>query len=254
MNHSRLRSERESPFLGQLGSSTLETDSEPTSIRDQTASNRPSEIPTSSDIDHEQNSDGACCRGNPEKRGPHPLEWAIGIMLFFTLIATSCAAKFTHDQAVTADDTEKRSLRAYVGVFTHKIQNVAIKGAPHVEIAIKNFGNTPATNVVYWIFSKFDNYPDPTTLAIQDFRPDKIVLFPTDGFTTTFDIGALDQIDMDGLANSRWLYAYGEIDYLDAFEKKRCTKFRLMYGGQLLKLERMAIAGNGNEIDKACQS
>jgi len=36
--------------------------------------------------------------------------------LVVTAIATTCAARYTYKQWLTADDTEKRSLRAYVFV------------------------------------------------------------------------------------------------------------------------------------------
>jgi hypothetical protein len=51
----------------------------------------------------------------PFRHGPkHPLEWAIAVMLLFTLIATGAAAYYTRNQWLTADDQEKRSLRAYL--------------------------------------------------------------------------------------------------------------------------------------------
>jgi hypothetical protein len=46
----------------------------------------------------------------------HPLEWAIAFMLLGTLVATGFAACYTRKQWITAEDTEKRSLRAYLGV------------------------------------------------------------------------------------------------------------------------------------------
>jgi type II secretory pathway pseudopilin PulG len=159
-------------------------------------------------------------------------------------------------QAYIANDTEKRTLRAYVGIVDHHIENVALDGAPHVQVMIKNFGSTPASNVTYWIASKFDRYPKPIDLPVQPFKPDKVVLFPTDGFTATFDIGALNKVDMAGLnEGSRRLYVYGEIDYRDAFEARWCTRFRLIYGSQqMLKIGRMALAENGKEIEEHCQN
>jgi hypothetical protein len=191
------------------------------------------------------------------------LKWAkragigVGIYTLLTLalaVLAYCAFRTAQEQVGISRDTEIRQLRAYVGVLDHKIQDVALNSAPRVQISIKNFGSTPATNVTYWVFSKFDSYPTPVDLPTQVFKSDRFILFPADGFTPTFDIGALNQTDITQLGESRWLYAYGEIDYLDAFEKNRCTKFRLMYGGPLLKIGRMAIAGSGNEIDRDCQN
>ena len=52
---------------------------------------------------------------DPSKReGKHPLEYIIAVFLVLTFIATSIAACYTRKQWITADDAEKRSLRAYL--------------------------------------------------------------------------------------------------------------------------------------------
>ena len=77
----------------------------------------------------------------------HPLEWALEIgvflLLFSTLIATSFAAYFTAKQWQTADDQERRSLRAYLGVADYKVDRVA--GA--IVFTVANGGQTPARDV-----------------------------------------------------------------------------------------------------------
>ena len=42
------------------------------------------------------------------------LETGIFVLLFFTLIATGCAAYFARNQWLTAEDQKNRSLRAYL--------------------------------------------------------------------------------------------------------------------------------------------
>jgi hypothetical protein len=61
--------------------------------------------------------EGGCCHlanSNSKIQTKHPLEWFIGILLLCTFIATSIAAYYTRKQWLTADDAEKRDLRAYV--------------------------------------------------------------------------------------------------------------------------------------------
>jgi hypothetical protein len=82
--------------------------------------------------------------GNQTK---HPFEWALEIgifmLLLLTLIATSCAAYFTKKQWETADDQEKRSLRAYLGIADYKVDRA--EGV--ITFNIANGGQTPARDV-----------------------------------------------------------------------------------------------------------
>ncbi len=177
-------------------------------------------------------------------------------MLLGTLIATGFAACYTRQQWLTSVDHEQRSLRAYVGVAGHTLVNVTKGQRPHSEIIIKNFGQTPASNFSYWINSTIDTAQSPTKLAEKPFSDDN-VLFPTDGSTLISEFAdPLTDTDMADISRgSAMLYVYGQIKYHDAFGERRCTKFRLMFGGDILThltTPRLAIAPEGNEIDKNC--
>ena len=43
----------------------------------------------------------------------HPLDWLVFLFLVLTFVATAAAACYTRKQWITADDTEKRQVRAY---------------------------------------------------------------------------------------------------------------------------------------------
>jgi hypothetical protein len=50
----------------------------------------------------------------PKRDRKHPLDYFIAFFLVLTFIATAFAACYTRKQWITADDAEKRSLRAYL--------------------------------------------------------------------------------------------------------------------------------------------
>jgi len=81
----------------------------------------------------------------------HWLEYAIFLFVIATAIATGFAAYYTRQQWLTAEDTEKRSLRAYIAIST----TIPIKmDSEKIVITMDNFGQTPAKDVVS--FSKLD--------------------------------------------------------------------------------------------------
>jgi hypothetical protein len=74
----------------------------------------------------------------------HPLDWAVFVLLLLTTVATGFAAYYTHNQWMTAQDTEKRQLRAYILVDRDHAHIRANTQVTDLEMAIKNYGQTPA--------------------------------------------------------------------------------------------------------------
>ena len=90
-------------------------------------------------------------------------EWLIAVMVFGTLVATGVAAYYTKRQWETAADYERRSLRAYMGLYTdvpiklhcdscsaasaNKSGGLSKWDDNFISITIKNFGQTPAYRV-----------------------------------------------------------------------------------------------------------
>jgi hypothetical protein len=97
-----------------------------------------------------------------KKEGKHPLEYFIAVFLVLTFIATAIAACYTRQQWLTADDTEKKQLRAYVGL--KRSEHIIMLVCPDCDIPVsapqtgslprnsfqmflKNFGTTPAFHI-----------------------------------------------------------------------------------------------------------
>ncbi|MFN0217708.1 MAG: hypothetical protein ACKVP4_02720 [Hyphomicrobium sp.] len=72
------------------------------------------------------------------------------VLLFFTLMSTGAAAVFAWLTLRTMKDTAQSQLRAYVNIVTAEliwIQTNVVHDLYRVEIALKNFGSTPAHDV-----------------------------------------------------------------------------------------------------------
>jgi hypothetical protein len=152
----------------------VESDADPPKADNPAHSDEPSEPSSWGDEHSAINSPSDTDPSNNKK---HPLEWAIALMLFGTLVATGFAACYTRRQWITSTDTEHRQLRAYVGVEDHKISGIAIGERPHLEVVIKNFCQTPASEVSYWVASIIDTARKPSRLSAAPFGGEG-VLFP----------------------------------------------------------------------------
>lgn len=189
-------------------------------------------------------------KSNGSREQKHPLEWFIGILLLFTLIATSVAACYTRRQWITAEDNEKRSLRAYIivtdfGVFCPDCGETVLTPNARSDIRnsirsrIENSGQTPASEVVgitnWW--------PGDTSGHITDLPQD--FAFPDHvrtGFVSKSDIGrdkhkdTAEEMDIaavatfkNAAAGNTALFLYGHVDYCDIFGEAHTTAFCFKY-------------------------
>jgi len=181
---------------------------------------------------------------------------ALGVAI--TALATIAIAWFTwtlrrstdklwdasDQQLRLSETTAERQLRAYVFVSSAKVTYVTDDGGgiPEAHVFIKNSGQTPAYKVQNVSGFAFDKWPVPANLNLivtdQEFSAAaKTMTNLASGSCETSIISSkLDKPlpGEDRAALSRGeivIFVYGEIRYIDAFGKKRWTKYRLMMGG-----------------------
>jgi hypothetical protein len=250
-----LKSRKE--FALMVVSQSMENVSEPTTGGNQASDNKPSEASARIDVDRQPNSNDHSDRGNSKKETPHPLEWIIGVLLLFTLIATSVAACYTRKQWITADDQERRSLRAYVFVESATILN-ADGPVYTVKIRIKNTGQTPAYNVRHWLATGVAEFPEPK----EGFAP------PQQRTTASIDtLGS--QVNSESIQSRPYkegnretmqtgvaaLWVFGRVDYEDVFRRKCWTSYRYLVGGDMgFNGQLLAPAKAGNDADRNCDA
>jgi hypothetical protein len=194
----------------------------------------------------------------------HPLEWAIAIMLFFTLLATATAAYFTGRQWLTAVDQEQRSLRAYVSVRVESHPDI---NSDHLDLTVvyKNHGQTPAFKMKAWLVMHVDDNPLPRSKLeqIEEHRDrmsgDTSTLFPAEerhggtkeGFGQVGPQASLSDADRAAIkAGWKTLWLVGDITYEDAFGREHFTHYRLFESGEYMtRVNKLFWASEGNEAN-----
>jgi len=165
------------------------------------------------------------------------------IIQVFILLFVASYTVLTYCLLLTSKDTEKRQLRAYIGVVSppdnQRINRFFPPEVPIIKLSARNFGQTPAYKVTYiagmgvraWPLPKDNDYSLQPEIG---FNP--VTIFPG-----MFDLGDIkiiskralttDEIALfqDGMKNR--LYAWGTVNYEDAFGASHYTNFCIGFFG-----------------------
>lgn len=177
------------------------------------------------------------------------------IAIFTGILAVSTIGLiFTGYRTIyTMQRTERRQLRAYVGVkLSLKCKNLNnLRYKPHAIAAgegpedffivdMTNFGQTPANNTTIWINWRPMPYPqrlpdnfsfeDINSVSAGDVRPIFIeaTIFPHQTITEVCQIHDLQPF-RDVIAKKVFTYVWGHVDYADIYSIKRTTTFCFQY-------------------------
>ena len=150
------------------------------------------------------------------------------------IAASQQAADAAVQTVRTMDVTAERQLRAYMNV-----QNVDAHWAPEkgllargyaVVVNVKNNGQTPAHKMTSWAtavsekpdWNEFPGPPPRQEFGVSVYGPTQGGNIVKRGQALNFDEDEVEKW-RNGTAA---LFVYGEIRYVDVFDKTRCTKFR----------------------------
>ena len=137
-------------------------------------------------------------------------------------------------KAIEQEQTNaQKALRAYIGVESGGI-TLGVNGEAAVAgILIKNFGQTPAKEMKFWIEMKFLNSNEIMELPIplDDAQQSKSTINP--GFIVFSEFGRpFAERELDSVRSGQSaLFVRGRIDYLDVFDEKRFTEISLKMSG-----------------------
>lgn len=149
-----------------------------------------------------------------------------------------------------AEDTAKRQLRAYVSVASAEIIDLNAGLIPVAHLRVKNFGQTPAYDLVaiggIAVGESFDRLPAPTGPSVMS--------------RSSLSIGAIsDQYhpaprplrpeEMAAiLAGTMTLWVYGEFQYRDTFNINHSISYRFQTGGTAgVRGTNLAVCEEGNQ-------
>jgi hypothetical protein len=161
---------------------------------------------------------------------------AIGAMLLIaTLVytakaafAAADAAKATRDSVDLAAETAQRQLRAYVTIIDVKILFFGLEYKPNIRIVYKNSGMTPAYKV-----KNLARYPigEPGKINFSlggRSHQRRFDLGPGQEMATTalIDLARWNPARHEIATGKQAAFAFGEIEYLDAFGAPHYTRYR----------------------------
>jgi hypothetical protein len=202
----------------------------------QRGSGQPSrETPIAGSEIHQPETNTKCC--NTKDKNKHWLEYATGLFAFIAAIGAIGAAIFGGVQAWVTRDTEKRQLRAYIGINTSVAMHVDNE---KLTFAVDNFGQTPANRMR--VFSNWEflpvskGLPPDFNFSDQGRCPDQNVMdsyspiFPKT-YITHQRLHCAGEFDKLQRAQRKEFdaFLFGHIEYVDMFNKKRRTDFCFLY-------------------------
>jgi len=166
------------------------------------------------------------------------LNWLTLVFLVLTSIATAVAAWYTWKQWITADDTEKRQVRAYAFPTPTGIKDFELGKAPIGGIKVGTMGQTPAYKVRGEISVGGLPYPlrDDADLSFQKTGQiqNSAFISPNNAFfISAYAGGILNQTTIDTINDGKKfrLYVWGRIDYEDVFANLHWFTFCYAYDG-----------------------
>lgn len=127
---------------------------------------------------------------------------------------------------------------------------------PFIYLQIKNFGHTPAYDVIHWGNAHFDRLPLVSPLPKRQRFPGmqmtKNMIGPGSGMTKNLPMPTplTTQQIADLRAGTAAIYVYGIIVYKDTFGKRRRTRYRWMHldaAGRIGVSTTLTGCGQGNE-------
>jgi hypothetical protein len=191
---------------------------------------------------------------------------------------TQVAARAAADSARTMKTTAQRQLRAYVCVEGLQIGNVANPPQPQrgqkiiptvahihrpldgplINLALKNFGQTPASETTFWAEVLFREYPLSSPLPSRPPRnhASQFIVPPTGIIrldrAMPQPLSSQEKAALISVPPTGAIYVFGEVSYKDIFKRSRWTKFCYFYNGisGIVGLNTMGTGyESGNETD-----
>jgi hypothetical protein len=191
----------------------------------------------------------------------HWLDKATFVFAMIAAGATAFAAYYTSCQWATADDTEKRSLRAYVGTSPGSIENF---GTPDQFMIIerKNYGTTPGYNLINTSFGA-DIMTGNTVVGMtgdceRQTNRNLPTIFPSMSLSMKISVWnknwkkeEFDAIaaNTDKFNNGAKFVYWGTICYTDAFSVAHYTNFCWGYRGKSMTAADSAACLFHNDSD-----
>jgi hypothetical protein len=203
-----------------------------------------------------------------ERKEKSPDDWwiagsTIALAIFTAALAvfTACLWGSTSKLVERTQDTAKKQLRAYVTVDSIEIEDWRETNNPTANLIVKNTGVTIAKDVVIHGYMRILPFPMPGKLPFQSAEElwsvpkSRWILGPNGGTRDKQQSierpeGGLTSDEISALKNNtKAIYVYGIISYVDIYDITRTTEYKFFSNGKVvdLKPQRIAAYQDGNE-------
>lgn len=175
----------------------------------------------------------------------------LSAVTFFLALFTAFLWSSTSKLVKGAKDTAERELRAYVCVESSSGTEAAEdRRWPTFKVEVKNFGKTPAFDVITWIGVGIQEYPLTSELPKPpDEEPQSKTILGPECKTTLIGIfrRTPNAFEVEAInSGTGAIYVQGRIEYKDAFGKSRFTTFCLVWRGAIKGLQQYKSGNNAN--------
>jgi hypothetical protein len=147
----------------------------------------------------------------------------------------------------------QRQLRAYVHVSS-PVRVGPHEAAPGFSLEVKNFGQTPARKGTFWYMTAKGDYHEisgfdkPPGVGIGRFELAPLGVMTIAGANSIEPKMRLTDEEMIRFQGGTFaFFVFGEFTYIDVFDKRRTTKFRLRYGRDSIANSRLSNCEEGND-------
>jgi hypothetical protein len=173
------------------------------------------------------------------------LALGVGLNIALTvglLIAGILQARYSGDQLTTMQDTERRQLRAYIGIAPGDVEDFGVSGKQRVHLTRKNYGSTPAYDVGFSAVGtqiiKIGGTINvaPNLCAQPNVFPGiagLVTIFPSQEMPLNIilsDMAPAQESELVRSGESQFVY-FGDVCYHDAFGAPHYTNYCYMYKG-----------------------
>lgn len=224
---------------------------------------QPSPVRNEEDSFHNEAKPAPCnnpkCSNQPWTVKDDPIvRYTLWLMIFTGILAASTIGLWLSTRATGRDiekavgimsDTAQKQLRAYVFPKHDKPMFYNSDGYLTAQIKIKNFGQTPAYNLMSSLSIVMDKLP-LISKSDQPYSPmaSKVPLAPSEDLAQTISLSfRLDQIEIDNIRNGQVaIFVLLVIDYIDSFKNCHHTKICLYSTGQNFDTLTLAYYSEGS--------
>jgi hypothetical protein len=196
-------------------------------------------------------------KGWPPRRDAFWSNWALVAITLIAAIIAIWTLRLLLRQTVateatvrTMQDTAERELRAYVSPVS--MNRFVENGVAYFKITYENSGQTPAHGCAQWVAEHIVPLTKDTKIPEANNTADKsvFVLAPKGTMEVIQPAAEIPPEIVVSIQKKFYaIYLYGEISYLDAFGKRRHTRFRCMCHGDGFAVGRFAPCEDGNYAD-----